>query len=106
MGLWYGDVCGPISPSTPAGNMFFLLIVDDYNRFMWLVMIKRKDQVFSAFKEVLTSMEVEKNKSLKVFRTDRGGEFKSNELEEFCKVKGIQRQMSAPYSLQQNGVVE
>lgn len=39
-------------------------------------------------------------------RTDRGGEFTSNEFGEFCKPNGITRQLTTAYTPQQNGVVE
>nr|GEY55852.1 ribonuclease H-like domain, reverse transcriptase, RNA-dependent DNA polymerase [Tanacetum cinerariifolium] len=41
-----------------------------------------------------------------MLRTDRGGEFISNEFTQYCKENGITRQLTAPYSPQQNGVVE
>nr|GFC24895.1 zinc finger, CCHC-type [Tanacetum cinerariifolium] len=41
-----------------------------------------------------------------MLRTDRGGEFTSNEFTKYCKEKGIARQLTAPYSPQQNGVVK
>nr|GEX60086.1 zinc finger, CCHC-type [Tanacetum cinerariifolium] len=41
-----------------------------------------------------------------MLRTDRGGEFTSNEFMQYCKENGIARQLTAPYSPQQNGVVE
>ncbi|KAD4586383.1 hypothetical protein E3N88_23984 [Mikania micrantha] len=43
---------------------------------------------------------------LKMLRTDRGGEFTSNEFTQFCKYNGIARQLTTPYSPQQNGMVE
>jgi transposase InsO family protein len=39
-------------------------------------------------------------------RTDHGGEFSSRTFEEFCADNGLQCHFSAPYSPQQNGVVE
>nr|GEU90497.1 zinc finger, CCHC-type [Tanacetum cinerariifolium] len=41
-----------------------------------------------------------------MLRTDRGGEFTSNEFIQYCKEIDIARQLTAPYSPQQNGVVE
>jgi hypothetical protein len=32
--LVHGDLCGLVSPATPSGNMYFLLLVDDYSRYM------------------------------------------------------------------------
>ena len=29
--LLHGDICGPITPATPSGNRYFLLLVDDYS---------------------------------------------------------------------------
>ena len=48
LALVHADLCGPISPPTPAGNRYFLLVADDYSRYMWLVLLKSKDQVLSA----------------------------------------------------------
>lgn len=45
-------------------------------------------------------------KRIRVLRTDRGGEFCSNEFVSYCKDAGIARQFTAPHSPQQNGVVE
>lgn len=29
LGLLHADLCGPITPPTPAGSRYFMLIVDD-----------------------------------------------------------------------------
>lgn len=50
--------------------------------------------------------ENESGKRIKVFRTDRGGEFISKDFVEYCENAGIKRHLTAPYSPQQNGVVE
>lgn len=39
-------------------------------------------------------------------RTDRGGEFNSNEFSNFCKAQGIKRQLTTAYTPQQNEVAE
>lgn len=104
--LIHGDICGPISPSTPAGNRYFFLLVDDYSRKMWVYMLKQKSEAFSAFKKFKLIVENRVNQKIKIFRTDRGGEFCSNEFEKFCEDTGIQRHYTAPYTPQQNGVVE
>jgi transposase InsO family protein len=41
-----------------------------------------------------------------VLRTDNGGEFTAAEFTVYCADEGIQRHFSAPYTLQQNSVVE
>lgn len=57
--LIHGDICGPISPPTPAGNKYFLLFVDDYSRAMWVYMIKTKDEAFTHFKRFKARVEKE-----------------------------------------------
>jgi hypothetical protein len=104
--LVYADVCGPISPMTQGGNKYMFLIVDDHSRYMWAFLIKTKDEVFECFKKFKNLMEVELGTRLKTLRTDNGGEFTSRAFEDFCDQEGITHQFSAPYTPQQNGVVE
>ncbi|GJW27623.1 zinc finger, CCHC-type containing protein [Tanacetum coccineum] len=104
--LVYGDLCGPITPPTPSGKKYIFLLVDDYSRYMWVYFLTTKDQAFDTFKEFKKSIENELRTTLKMLRTDRGGEFTSNEFMQYCKENGIARQLTAPYSPQQNGVVE
>ncbi|GJW52886.1 zinc finger, CCHC-type containing protein [Tanacetum coccineum] len=104
--LIYGDLCGPITPPTPSGKRYIFLLVDDYSRYMWVYFLSTKDQAFDTFKEFKKTIENELRTTLKMFRTDRGGEFNSSEFTQYCKENGIARQLTAPYSPQQNGVVE
>lgn len=46
------------------------------------------------------------DRKLRVLRTDNGGEFTAAEFASYCADKGIQRYNSAPYTLQQNNIVE
>jgi len=46
------------------------------------------------------------DRHIKVVRSDRGGEYTSTTFMEYCKEQGIRRFLTAPYTLQQNGVAE
>ena len=50
-------------------------------------------------------MEVEKGKKIKSFRTNRGGDFVSTTLKDYCENEGMKRFLTAPFLPQQNGVV-
>lgn len=104
--LVHGDLYGPITPATPIGNQYFLLIVDDHSRYMWVEMLRTKDEAFRFFRKIKTLAENKHDVKLKAFRTDRGGEFNSIEFGDYCDEHGIKRYTTAPYSPQQNGVVE
>lgn len=49
--LIHGELCGPISPTTSAGNRYFFLLVDDFSRVMWIYMLKSKDEALDVFKK-------------------------------------------------------
>nr|KAJ0194783.1 hypothetical protein LSAT_V11C700360190 [Lactuca sativa] len=104
--LLHGDLCVPITPPTPTGNRYFMLIVDDYSRVMWAYLMKTKDEVLQTFKMFRGKVETEIGEKIKVLRTDRGGEFLSNEYTKYCNETGLERHYTSPYSPQQNGVVE
>ena len=85
--LVHGDLCGPITPTTPAGNRYFLLVVDDFSRFMWIVLLKTKDQALQAFRIIKMAAEVESEAKLKALRTDRGVSSSLMHSPNFAKLK-------------------
>lgn len=104
--LIHGDLCGPITSCTPAGNRYIFLLVDDYSRVMWIYLLKSKNDAFEAFMKFRALVEKGTEKRIENFRTDRGGEFASKDFKQYCEMAGISRQFTVPYSPQQNGVVE
>ncbi|KAG6501318.1 hypothetical protein ZIOFF_041197 [Zingiber officinale] len=64
------------------------------------------NDAFRAFKKFKFLTENKTEYKIKTFRTDRGGEFLSTEFTQFCENEGIERHLIAPYTPQQNGVVE
>ena len=73
------------------GDNYILLFVDDYSRMMTVMFLKQKSDDFQMFKWYLARFKKEIDKSLKCLRSDRGGEFTSNEFETFYNDKGIKR---------------
>ena len=104
--LLHSDMCDPILPTTPSGNQYFLLLVDDMSRHMWIRFLLGKDQAPVAIWCFKAMVEVESGQKLKVLWTNRSGEFTSVEFGTYCAEQGVHRQLNAPYSPQQNGVVE
>jgi hypothetical protein len=104
--LLHGDICGPITPATPSGNKYFLLLVDDYSHYMWVSLLPSKDAAAAAIKNVQAAAERKTGKKLLSLRTDRGGEFTAAEFNRYCAELGVHREVTAPYSPQQNGMVE
>jgi transposase InsO family protein len=104
--LVHGDLCGPVTPATPGGRHYFLLLVDDLSRYMWVMILGSKGEAANAIRRVQVAAEAECGRKLRVLRTDNGGEFTTAEFASYCADEGVQRHYSAPYNPQQNGVVE
>ncbi|KAL4304010.1 hypothetical protein GQ457_10G012770 [Hibiscus cannabinus] len=104
--LVHTDACGPIKPPSFGKSRYFLLFIDDYNRKTWVYFLKQKSEAFGAFKNFKALVEKENGFEIKSLRSDRGGEFTSNEFNDFCKANGIRRPLTVPRSPQQNGIAE
>ena len=85
------DLCGSIGIESYTGEKFFILFVDDYSRMMIVMYLREKSEAFEKFKWHLARLEKETGKRLKCLRSDRGGEFISNEFNNFCIERGIKR---------------
>jgi transposase InsO family protein len=104
--LVHGDLCGLVTPATPGGRRYFLLLVDDLSRYMWVVVLGSKGEAADAIRCAQAATEAECGRKLRVLRTDNGGEFTAAEFTSYYADEGVQCHYSAPYSPQQNGVVE
>ena len=83
-----------------------MLVIDDYYRLTWVAFLKEKLEAFEKFKRFKALTENQTGKRLKAVRSNRGGEFWSNDFKEFCDNHGIKREYTIPGTPQQNGVVE
>eukprot|EP00253_Pinus_taeda_P016343 PITA_16343 len=104
--LVHTDTCGPFRKRTPRGEEYLILFIDDFSRFVWLGLMKHKYEAFEKFKSFKALVENELGHKIKCLRSDRGGEFTSNEFFDFCEEHGIRREFSTARTPQQNGVVE
>ena len=96
--LIHGDLCEPVTPTTPGVRRYFLLLVDDASRFMWAVLLPSKDAAADAIKHVQAATEKESGRKLWVLRTDNGGKFTVAEFADYCAGEGIRRHFSSPHS--------
>ncbi|CAI7914462.1 unnamed protein product [Closterium sp. NIES-54] len=92
------DVRGPAHVSGQSRERYFLLVVYDYTRYT---------TVF-ALRTVRLQLRERFGQDLLVLRLhpDRGGEFSSNLLRDFCHGEGVLPSFMLPGSPQQNGIAE
>ncbi|CAI7843624.1 unnamed protein product [Closterium sp. NIES-53] len=106
LALVHMDVVGPTRAPSLSGSRYFLTIVDDHTRAVWVYPLKTKGEVAAAvLKEWMPRAQRESGHKVKVIRTDNGGEFIGADFESVLK-KGIKHQLTVPYNPQQNGVAE
>eukprot|EP00253_Pinus_taeda_P031327 PITA_31327 len=104
--LVHTDLCGPSRKKSPQGEEYFILFIDDFYRMCWIGLLKHKEEAFEKFKAFTALVENESDRRIKCLRSDRGGEFTSDEFFDFCEEHGIRREFSTARTPRQNGVVE
>ena len=104
--LIHSDVCGPISIPTIGGSRYFVTFIDNFSRYTVAYMMKRKDEAIDKFKEYVAMAETKFNRKVVTVRTDNGGEYCSNDFDEFLRKRGTQEERTIPYTSQQNGLAE
>ena len=104
--LVHSDVCGKMGAASLSGCEYVVTFVDDKSRFTWSYPIKKKSDVFSKFREWKRMAEKACGTSVKTLRTDNGGEYTSNEFQEFLKQEGIRHELTVPKTPEQNGIAE
>jgi transposase InsO family protein len=83
-----------------------MTMIDDASRYCYVYLLKTKDEALNCFKIYKVEVENQLEKKIKRFRSDRSGEYFSNEFDLFCAEHGIIHERTPPYSPQTNGVVE
>jgi hypothetical protein len=81
--LVHTDLCGPTRTKSLQGEKYFMLLIDDYTRMTWVSFLRNKSEAFEKFKSFKALVENEIDLKIKCLRSDNGGEFTSNEFEEF-----------------------
>jgi hypothetical protein len=104
--LVYSDVCELNGILTRGGKRYFITFIDDFFRYTYVYLMRNKDESFDIFKKYKTEVENQKDKRIKVLRSNRGGEYFPQEFTNYCEKNGLIHQRPAPYTPQQNGLAE
>ncbi|GJV59029.1 retrotransposon protein, putative, ty1-copia subclass [Tanacetum coccineum] len=106
LGIIHTDVCGLLRHVSRQGASYFITFTDDYSRYGYVYLLKHKHEVFETFKVFKNEVENQLGKTIKALRSDRGGEYISQEFKDYLKACGIVQQLTPPYTPQHNGVSE
>ncbi|CAI5953949.1 unnamed protein product [Closterium sp. NIES-64] len=106
------DVWGPAPVRGQGHERYFLLVVDDYSRYTTVLPLRSKGAVTEVLIDWIREARLQLRKSFgsdfPVLRlhSDRGGEFSSRLLRDYCRARGIRQTFTLPDSPQQNGIAE
>nr|GEX28746.1 putative ribonuclease H-like domain-containing protein [Tanacetum cinerariifolium] len=65
-----------------------------------------EDETSPILKTFIIGLENQLSLKVKVIKSDNGTEFKNNDLNQLCRMKGIKMEFSVPRTPQQNGIAE
>ncbi|GJU39770.1 putative ribonuclease H-like domain-containing protein [Tanacetum coccineum] len=100
------DLFGPTSVRSINHKTYCLVVTDDFSRFSWVFFLATKDETSGILKTFITGIENQINHKVKIIRCDNGTEFKNNDMNQFCGMKGIKREFSVARTPQQNRVAK
>ncbi|GKC39499.1 zinc finger, CCHC-type containing protein [Tanacetum coccineum] len=85
LGLIHTDVCGPFKIMSRQGAYYFITFTDDFSRYGYVYLLKHKHEVIETFKLFQKEVENHLGKTIKSLRSDRGGEYMSQEFLDHLK---------------------
>ncbi|CAN0875498.1 Retrovirus-related Pol polyprotein from transposon RE1 [Linum grandiflorum] len=104
--LIHTDVWGPSPVTSRLGYRYFVLFIDHKTRHTWVYFLRLKSELIQVLKEFVTMIRTQFDQTVKMFRSDPGGEFTSHALHDYLRDNGILFQQSCPGVSEQNGLVE
>nr|GEV94455.1 putative ribonuclease H-like domain-containing protein [Tanacetum cinerariifolium] len=100
------NLFGPTFIKSLNKKSYYLVVTYDYSRLTWVFFLATKDETSPILKTFITGLENQLSLKVKVIRIDNGTEFKNNDLNQFCGMKGIKREYSVSRTPQQNGIAK
>ncbi|GJX90393.1 retrotransposon protein, putative, ty1-copia subclass [Tanacetum coccineum] len=100
------DVCGPFRTMSRQGASYFITFTNDFSRYGYVYLLKHKHEVFETFKVFQKEVENQLGKTIELLRSDREGEYTSQEFLDHLKENEVISYRTPPYTPQHNGVSE
>ena len=68
-------MCGPMSTIARGGYQYFVTFTDDLSRYGYIYLMRHKLETFEKFKDFQNEVENQLGKTIKLLRSDHGGEY-------------------------------
>ena len=103
--LIHYDIWGAYRVPSLCGAQYFLTVVDDASRAVWVYLMRAKAQVLCLLQKFVIMVKTQFGKDVKIIRSNNGQEFLTP-VKQFYREKGIINQTTCIDTPQQNGQVE
>ena len=98
------DLWGPYRTPARSDNRYFLTLVDDYSRSVWLYLLPTKTDVSKTIRHFISMVHNQFHTDIQNLRSDNGTEFMC--MAQYFRDKGIMHETSCAGTPQQNGRAE
>ena len=78
-----------MSTQARGGYEYFITFIDDYSRFGYVYLMKRKSEAFEKFKEFRVEVENQLGKWIKAIRSNQRGEYLLGDFKDYLTENGI-----------------
>ena len=87
---------GPVRVQSLGGKKYILVVVNDFTRYTWVVLLKDKTKALEKMIHLCKKLQVEKDTVITRIRSDHGREFENTKLATFCNDQGTHQEFSSP----------
>ena len=103
LGRVFVDLSGEKEFPAIGGKRYAIVFRDDYSRYMWVYLLRRKSDAVGALEKFLC--DTRSDGEVAILRSDGGTEFQGP-FQDLCLKQRIHRELTPPHSPQFNGSVE
>ena len=90
LGLVNFDIRNPMPTTSTSSSQYVLTFIDDFYRYTWVFLLKKKSEVLERFIEFKALVENSSRRNIKSLIYDNGGEYIKSEFLQICFDIGIQ----------------
>ena len=102
----HSDLWGPAPVESINHKRYYVSFTDDYSRYTNVYFLHTKDETFDSYQAYEAWLSTQHNAKIKCLRSDRGGEYLSDEFMKHLKKAGTMRKLTVHDTPEHNGVAE
>ena len=102
----HSDLWGPAPVESINRKEYYVSFTDDHSRYTKIYFLYSKDETFECYRAFEAWLSTQQNAKVKCLRSDRGGEYLSDEFSAYLKSAGTIRKLTVHDTPEHNGVSE